>query len=331
MAKSLTFILVALMALALLIFTASRTLDLLQLLLPVNQSVFAYLGLVAFDGGLLGWSLWFAYGARGQYQRAIALLMVVLSLVAIGLSTIADLMLSASAKGLVDALSEQQRLAILLAVGGIVFLNVAAFFFTHITDPERLRAMATENAKDQIHAETLRQIGQVAPIVAAQVAPQLTADWVRQTVQALIPTAQPALPTPPPPAQTVDADPPPQATPAPTPTRAPASAPAAPPPPAPARVLAVSTGSGFKRFNPFTWFGAKPQAPAPAPTPAPPPEPETAKLLEGLAQKLERLQARMEHWESTQRVTPVAPLVLPESVSLEQLNGTGGASNGKSF
>ena len=59
MAKSLTFILVALMALALMLFTASRTLDLLQLLLPANQSVFAYLGLVAFDGGLLGWSLFF--------------------------------------------------------------------------------------------------------------------------------------------------------------------------------------------------------------------------------------------------------------------------------
>src|SRR5690348_15082760 len=144
MAKSLTFILVALMALALMLFTASRTLDLLQVLLPANQSVFAFLGLVAFDGGLLGWSLWFAYGARGQYQRAIALLMVILSLIAIGISTIADLMISASAKGLVNALSEQQRLAILLAVGAIVFINVAAFFLTHITDPDRLRAMANE-------------------------------------------------------------------------------------------------------------------------------------------------------------------------------------------
>ncbi len=52
-------------------------------------------------------------------------------------------------------------------------------------------------------------------------------------------------------------------------------------------------------------------------------------LLPGAAHGLERLQARMEQWESMQRVTPVAPLVLPQSVSLEQLNGTGGASNGK--
>lgn len=181
MAKSLTFILVALMALALMIFTASRTLDLLQLLLPASQSVFAFLGLVAFDGGLLGWSLFFAYGARGAYQRAIALLMVIVSLIAIGVSTVADLMISASAKGLVTSLSEQQRLAILLAVGAIVFINVAAFFLTHITEPGRLRAMTVESANDKIHAETLKQIEREAAIVAARLAPILAEQWVRDT------------------------------------------------------------------------------------------------------------------------------------------------------
>ncbi len=180
MAKSLTFILVALMALALMLFTASRTLDLLQLLLPANQSVFAYLGLVAFDGGLLGWSMFFAYGARGAYQRAIALLMVIMSLIAIGVSTIADLMLSASAKGLVDALSEQQRLAILLAVGAIVFINVAAFFLTHITEPDRLRHMAVEGARDKIQARTLQLISQKADVHANDMADQLSEQWVSE-------------------------------------------------------------------------------------------------------------------------------------------------------
>jgi hypothetical protein len=180
MAKSLTFILVALMALALMLFTASRTLDLLQLLLPSNQSVFAFLGLVAFDGGLLGWSMFFAYGARGAYQRAIALLMVIISLLAIGISVIADLMISASAKGLVTSLSEQQRLAILLAVGAIVFINVAAFFLTHITDPDRLRHMAVEGARDKIQARTLQLISQKADVHANDMADQLSEQWVSE-------------------------------------------------------------------------------------------------------------------------------------------------------
>src|SRR5215472_9499752 len=99
------------MSLILLAFTGSRTLDLLQTLLPAGQGIFAWLGLVAFDGGLVGWELFFAYGARGAHQCAISLLMVVISLVAIGISTIADLYLSAAARGIVDAMGEQQRLA----------------------------------------------------------------------------------------------------------------------------------------------------------------------------------------------------------------------------
>ncbi len=247
MAKSLTFILVALMALALMLFTASRTLDLLQLLLPANQSVFAYLGLVAFDGGLFGWSLWFAYGARGQYQRAIALLMVIVSLVAIGITTIGDLVISAAAKGLVNALSEQQRLAILLGVGAIVFLNVAAFFLTHITEPERLRAMATENAKDMIHAETLRQIHQAAPIVASQVAPNLTRQWVVETVQQLLPGT------------TWQGEHQPPAIAAPTINAAPAASMAAAAPTAPAPAKRGVWG----------WLASKPQQPAQQPAPIP--------------------------------------------------------------
>ena len=60
MPKQLTSMLVLGMSLILLAFTGSRTLDLLQTLLPAGQGVFAWLGLVAFDGGLVGWELFFA-------------------------------------------------------------------------------------------------------------------------------------------------------------------------------------------------------------------------------------------------------------------------------
>jgi hypothetical protein len=174
MSKAFTYIVVAIMALVLLIFTASRTLDLLQTFLPAGQSAFAYLGLVAFDGGLLGWSFFFAHGARGHWQRAVALIMVIVSLVAVGVSSIADLYLGAANKGLLASLGQQQRVAILLAVGGVIFLNIAAFFLVHITDPERLREMAKENTKDIIHAETLRQMNAAAAPLAARIAPHRT-------------------------------------------------------------------------------------------------------------------------------------------------------------
>jgi hypothetical protein len=198
MARTLTFIVVLLMSLVLLVFTASRTLDLLQTFLPSGQqSAFAYLGLVAFDGGLVGWSLFFAYGARGQYQRAIALLMVVVSLAAVGISTIADLYLGASSKGLLSTLGEGQRLAVLLICGGVIVANIIAFFLVHISEPERLRAMATESARDTIQAETLRQIQKAAPQVAAEIAPELARQWVEETYRAMLGSAAPARPASP--------------------------------------------------------------------------------------------------------------------------------------
>lgn len=193
MARTLTFIVVLLMSLVLLVFTASRTLDLLQTFLPSGQqSAFAYLGLVAFDGGLVGWSLFFAYGARGAYQRAIALLMVIISLAAVGISTIADLYLGASNKGLLTSLSEGQRLAVLLICGAVIVANIVAFFLVHISEPERLRAMATESARDTIHAETLRQIQKAAPQVAAEIAPELARQWVEETYRAMLGAGAPA-------------------------------------------------------------------------------------------------------------------------------------------
>lgn len=187
MAKKATYIFILVLSIALLGFTASRTIDLLSLFLPDGQQFWAYLGLAAFDIGLLGWTLFFAHGARGSYQRAIALIMVVLCLLAVAVSVIVDMYVSASDKGLVTALPPTVRIAVLLAVGLIVVANVVAFFLTHIWEPERMKAMAEESANDKIHDEVLRQINEIAPQVAAQVAPVLTRKWVQRTVNELAP------------------------------------------------------------------------------------------------------------------------------------------------
>lgn len=184
--RNATYLGILIMSLALLLFTASRTFDLLQRFLPDGQAGWAYLGIVAFDGGLLGWSLFYAHGAKGQ-QRAIALLMVIVSLVAVSVSTLADLYLGASSKGLVSQLDQNTRLVILVAVGAIVLANVTAFFLVHITEPDRAKAIELEEARSVIYAETLRQIRAAAPQVAAQVAPDLTAKWVTEQAQEFVP------------------------------------------------------------------------------------------------------------------------------------------------
>ncbi|HLW03935.1 MAG TPA: hypothetical protein VKT82_35130, partial [Ktedonobacterales bacterium] len=190
MMRAFTLAIVAIMALVLLVFTASRTYDLISQFLPAGQTVFAFLALVAFDGGLLGWSFFFAHGARGQWQRAIALLMVILSLLSVGVSSIADMYLSSAAKGLVATLPETARVAVLLFVGLVVFANVAAFFLVHITEPGQMKSMAQEAARDQIEAHTLREIQKAAPGVAARIAPKLAEGWVQSMFEQYLPAGR---------------------------------------------------------------------------------------------------------------------------------------------
>lgn len=192
MGKRATYIFILILSLALLGFTSSRSIDLLQLFLPPGQEGWAWLGLAAFDVGLLGWSLFFAHGAQGSYQRAIALIMVILSLLAVAVSTIMDMLIASADKGVITALPDAVRVLVLLVVGLIVVANVVAFFLTHITDPEHLKAMATEAARSKIHDEVLRQINERAPQVAAKVAPHLTEQWVRRTVAELAPELESA-------------------------------------------------------------------------------------------------------------------------------------------
>lgn len=187
MAKKATYIFILILSIALLGFTGSRTLDLLALFLPAGQGFWAWLGLAAFDIGLIGWTLFYAHGASGPWQRALALIMVIISLLAVAVSTTMDMLISASTKGLVDALPESMRIVVLFAVGLVVVANVVAFFLTHIWDPERQKAMAIEAANDRIHDEVVRQINEYAPQVAAQIAPLLAKKWVQRTANELVP------------------------------------------------------------------------------------------------------------------------------------------------
>jgi hypothetical protein len=184
--KNTTYILILIMSFVLLIFTASRTLDLLQTFLPPGQEAFAYLGIVAFDGGLVGWSFFYAHGARGK-QRSMALIMVIVSLAAVGVSTLADMYLGAADNGLLSALSQGTRLAVLLVIGGVIVANIVAFFLVHISEPEREKAIASEEAKAEIYSETMKQIKAAAPQVAAQIAPELARQWVRETTASMLP------------------------------------------------------------------------------------------------------------------------------------------------
>jgi len=177
------------MAIGLTIFTATRTLDLLAQWLPVNQQIMQYLGLVAFEGGFYFWAFFFAMGAKGDAQRGIALVMTVICFIGISVATIMDLVLVGADTGKLPAISPNMKFTVVVFVGVIIVLNVAAFMAAKLCDVDRLKLAAEQSAEDMIHSAGLRAIHKIGPQIATAAAPQIAEEWAQATWQKILPGA----------------------------------------------------------------------------------------------------------------------------------------------
>ncbi len=178
MFKKVASLMVLLVAGGLMIYSASRTLALLQMTLPPGQKDVAFLALLAFDGGLIAWLLTFMFGAEGAWQRAISGVMVAVCLVGVVIGFGADSLIGASANGMIDMDKGLSLTAILLTTG-IIAANIAATVFYHMLSPENRRRMASEAARDRIEQASLKAIEQEANSLAGQIAPVVASAWVR--------------------------------------------------------------------------------------------------------------------------------------------------------
>lgn len=179
MRKSIATILMTFLGLALLGYTATRTLDLVELTLPPESRIVGYLALAALDGGLIIWLLVFMYGARGAWQRAISLMMIIVSLVGIAIAVIADTFINAGARGALAKADSGTIAAAIWLISIIIVLNVAAAVAMHITDPDHLKAQAEEEARNKIEAMAIKQIAANADNLAAELAPSIGEAWVQ--------------------------------------------------------------------------------------------------------------------------------------------------------
>lgn len=178
MKSAITKLLITMLGLCLLGYTAVRTVDLISLTLPSDKQVTGYLALAAFDGGLIAWSLFFMNGAKGAWQRGIAILMTLVSAGGVLAALAADTLYHASEAGMtrgVDLLFIESVVWVMVAVIG---LNILSVTFVHITDPGRLKAMAEAEAIDKIESATLALIARSADSLAAELAPVQAAKWV---------------------------------------------------------------------------------------------------------------------------------------------------------
>jgi len=181
MIKKIGILLVTILGGALLVYSATRSLDFIELTLPADRKILAYFGLAALDGGLVAWLLSYLNGSRGAWQRAISILMVIVdTLGAIAMFTL-DTLYQTGKNGMTEAMTPEAMTNAVLALSGIIALNIIATIAHHITDPDKLREQAEEEAFAKTEEATLKQISKNADQLAAQLAPIMAADWQAQT------------------------------------------------------------------------------------------------------------------------------------------------------
>ena len=181
MIKKIGVLLVSVLGGLLLVYSATRSLDFIEMTLPDDRKILAYFGLAALDGGLLAWLLSYLNGSRGAWQRAISIMMVVVDTGgAIAMFTF-DTLYNTGKNGMTAVMSPQEITNAVLGLSGIIALNIVATIAHHITDPEKLREQAEEEAYAKVEEASLKQIAKNADVLAAQLSPIMAADWKAQT------------------------------------------------------------------------------------------------------------------------------------------------------
>lgn len=166
-------ILVIVISAALLIYTASRSFNFLAATFPADKVLLAVAGLLALDGGVVGWLAVYLLGGMGTYQRAIALTLIVLDFLGSALTFIADTLNSSGHLGITLQMSQTDVQNIILAVSVLIAVNVAAGIAYHILDPKASRERALSDAQARVEDEALRLINDGIPQLAARMAPQM--------------------------------------------------------------------------------------------------------------------------------------------------------------
>lgn len=130
-------------SLFLMVYTAIRSLHIVQESLPADLQIIGYAALWGLDGGLLVWFIVDLYSAQSERQRAISGLMIVLQIIGLGLAVVGDTVLVSDPTGAPAVL----RVAVLWALPLIIVANVAAGVMYHQADPGALQARREREAE----------------------------------------------------------------------------------------------------------------------------------------------------------------------------------------
>ncbi len=138
-----------------LLWTGYLTTSFLSMVLPASFWIVPYLGLVVFDGGMIGWMIVNLYLAEGAMQRAISLGLTAFNLLGVGLMTIAEIVLGG------QTFTEAPDMLGTVAIWGVgiwTFVNVAGIVAFHLSSPDARVAAAIQDEKDAVVEDALTNL-----------------------------------------------------------------------------------------------------------------------------------------------------------------------------
>ncbi len=164
------FLLIAL-GVILFIYTAFRTYDVLRMSLPSDATEIAVVGIMGIDGAVIAWTLFKMYGARGDWQHAIANVMIIVSLAGVLVTVLGDTLMRHPGATVPPYL----QTAVWWGIPFLIWLNVAAAIFAHLQDPRHIIKRAQRDVEDAIEAAVAEKLRENAANIASAVAPDVAA------------------------------------------------------------------------------------------------------------------------------------------------------------
>ena len=181
MKSSIAKILTSLLGVALLFYSAIRSVDFVAMTVPADKQFLAYFAIASTELGMLFWLGTFLYGAEGPVQRGLSLMMVVVDFIGAVALFSADTLIRSGQAGIIASIDANTMQTLIVALSIVVAINIGATLAFHAFDPEARRKRAAEEAKDQIEDLALKKIADNAQMLASELAPQIAEDWLRNT------------------------------------------------------------------------------------------------------------------------------------------------------
>jgi len=159
-------ILIWLVGVGLLLFTAFRSIHLVSSTLPPDAQILGFAALGGLDLGLLAWLSYANNGARGS-QRTVAILMIVTDFSGVCAATLADtLLISGQNAEMVGTVAGW-----LLPI--IICANVGGVVATHLLDPDQALRNAEREVDEELHGQLIQNLRENKGQLAAEVAPNM--------------------------------------------------------------------------------------------------------------------------------------------------------------